>query len=141
VRSVVDAIAAAVQRTFGRAIAIVVDGAADAQRWVLPEAESIPIALTINELLNNAVKHSVGAGGIVCALHFDADGVRVVISNPGRLAEGFDLSRLPGGVSGLGLVRALLPRRTATLALEQHGDSVVTTVALRPPSVTYLTTP
>ncbi len=141
VRSVVDAIAAAVQRTFGRAIAIVVDGTADAQRWVLPEAESIPIALTINELLNNAVKHSAGAGGIVCALHFDADGVRVVISNPGRLAEGFDLSRLPGGVSGLGLVRALLPRRTATLALEQHGDSVVTTIALRPPSVTYLTPP
>jgi hypothetical protein len=28
------------------------------------------------------------------------------------------------GVSGLGLVRALLPRRTATLTLQQLGDEV-----------------
>ena len=32
------------------------------------------------------------------------------------VAEGFDLARVRGGVSGLGLVRALLPRRSATLA-------------------------
>ena len=31
-----------------------------------------------------------------------------------RCAAGFNLARIPGGVSGLGLVRALLPRRSAT---------------------------
>jgi hypothetical protein len=41
---------------------------------------------------------------------------------------------VPGGVSGLGLVRALLPRRSATLALEQQGDEVVATRALRRPA-------
>jgi hypothetical protein len=32
-------------------------------------------------------------------------------------------------------VRALLPRRSATLTLEQQGDEVVAQVELRPPSV------
>ena len=42
---------------------------------------------------------------------------------------------IPGGVSGLGLVRALLPRRSAQLALDQAGDQVLTTVVLKPPGV------
>jgi len=138
IKSVVDAIAGAVRRTFGRDIELTVDGA-EAHRWALPEAESIPIALTLNELLNNAVKHSAGGTAIRCALHFDAEGVRIEIENAGRLPAGFHLARVPGGVSGLGLVRALLPRRSAALAIEQDGALVVTTIALRPPGVTYLT--
>ena len=47
----------------------------------------------------------------------------------------FSLQRIPGGVSGLGLVRALLPRRHATLAIEQTGDDVMTTVDLQSPVV------
>jgi hypothetical protein len=61
--------------------------------------------------------------------------VDVAIANRGRLPAGFDLARFPGGLSGLGLARALLPRRTATLTLEQQGDDVVARVQLRPPSV------
>jgi hypothetical protein len=38
-------------------------------------------------------------------------------------------------VSGLGLVRALLPRRSATLTLLQAGDDVVAAIELRPPGV------
>jgi hypothetical protein len=132
VKSVVDAIAASVERQFGRSVVLDVLGAA--HRWALPEAESIPIALTVNELLTNAHKH--GSGGevrctIVCS---DAD-VRIRIENPGRLPEGFDLARVPGGVSGLGLVRALLPRRSAALTLTQQGDTVVAAVTLVPPGV------
>jgi hypothetical protein len=52
------------------------------------------------------------------------------------LAPGFDLLRIPGGVSGLGLVRALLPRRSARLTLEQHADRVVAEMVLQPPVVT-----
>jgi hypothetical protein len=44
--------------------------------------------------------------------------------------------RIPGGVSGLGLVRALLPRRSARLTLEQSEDRVVAEMVLQPPVVT-----
>ena len=46
------------------AIEVLVEGLA-AHRFALPEAESIPIALTINELLTNAVKHGL-PGAIRC---------------------------------------------------------------------------
>jgi len=134
--SVVQAIAASVQRTFGRSIEFSVDGAS-APQWLLPEAESIPIALTLNELLTNAVKHSAATPEAVlrCTLACTEDEVQVTITNPARLPAGFNVARIPGGVSGLGLVRALLPRRSASLALTQHGDEVRAIVTLRRPGV------
>ena len=133
---VLEAITASVQRTFGRTIRFVVAGESP-RRWVLPEAESIPIALTLNELLTNAVKHSAGGDGpeVRCTLECGDGGVRVAIANAGRLAPGFDLARVPGGVSGLGLVRALLPRRSAGLTLAQVDGEVVATVRIGPPGV------
>lgn len=138
VKNVVEAIAASVQRTFGRTIHFAVQGPAP-HVWALPEAESIPIALTVNELLTNAVKHSAVTAAVDCTLVCREDGVSVVVENPGMLPAGFDLARVPGGVSGLGLVRALLPRRSATLEIVQRGPAVVATAALKPPSVTLLT--
>ena len=138
VRSVLEAITGSVQRTFGRTIVFDVQGPAPHQ-WALPEAESIPIALTVNELLTNAIKHSEGESPVSCTLRCGDEGIEVVIGNGGQLPEGFSLARFPGGVSGLGLVRALLPRRTATLSLEPVGARVVATVSLKPPSVTRLT--
>ena len=129
---VVEAITRSVQRTFGRNI--VFDAADEAEDFVLPEAEAIPIALTVNELLTNAVKHS-GVGDVFCHVAADADAVAVEIRNLGTLREGFDLAAVRGGVSGLGLVRALLPRRSSTLAIEQQGAEVRSRVVLRPPSV------
>jgi PAS domain S-box-containing protein len=140
--SVVEAIAASVQRTFGRDIAFSVVGE-QSDLWVFPEAESIPIALTLNELLTNAVKHCTGgeAGVVSCTLECREVTVRVVIANTGRLPEGFNLARFPGGVSGLGLVRALLPRRSASLTLEQHDEQVLATVTLGSPGVMKTTAP
>jgi PAS domain S-box-containing protein len=142
--SVAQAIAASVQRTFGRPIRFEVSGP-DASAWLLPEAESIPIALTLNELLTNAVKHSapaadaadtaLDAADVVCTLSCSDGGVQLRVSNPAHLPTGFSLARVPSGVSGLGLVRALLPRRSASLELAQQGERVVATVALKPPSV------
>ena len=137
-RSVIEAITGSVQRTFGRSIALTFEGQ-DGPRWALPEAESIPIALTINELLTNAIKHSRGDDAPVqCSLAADDEGVRLTISNAGVLGPNFKLARIPGGVSGLGLVRALMPRRSATLAIEQQGDRVVARVMLVPPGITRL---
>jgi len=113
------------------------------RQWMLPESESIPIALTINELLTNAVKHSVvdADGGVGCSLELLTDGVRLRVTNRATLPPEFSLQRIPGGVSGLGLVRALLPRRHATLAIEQTGAEVTTTVELLSPVVARAAAP
>ena len=135
--AVLEAIVGSVQRTFGRSIECVVVGAT-AGEWMLPEVEAIPIALTLNELLTNAVKHTpADAIGepISCHLRCDDDEVCVAISNTAQLPSGFGIDRIPNGVSGLGLVRALLPRRNATLEIAQIGRQVVARVALRPPAV------
>ena len=68
--SVLEAITGSVQRTFGRPIRCSVVGASAAE-WTLPEVEAIPIALTLNELLTNAIKHSAAGHddeAIACAL-------------------------------------------------------------------------
>ena len=134
VATMVEAIAQSVQRTFGRTVQTQQAGA-DVQGLLLPEAESIPIALTLNELLTNAVKHSPSGSEVQCELALDGDALRVRIRNAGRLREGFSLAQFPGGVSGLGLVRALLPRRSARFTLQQQGDAVLAEVLLQPPSV------
>ena len=117
-----EAITGSVQRTFGRPIECRVAGR-DASAWSLPEAEAIPIALTLNELLTNAVKHSATDRATVRSAASSiatTTGVRVAISNRGRLPDGFSLARIPAASPGLGLVRALLPRRSASLSIEQQ---------------------
>ena len=138
-RNVIEAITGSVQRTFGRNITFRFEGTSSPP-WALPEAESIPIALTINELLTNAIKHSRAdsVAAVQCVLNCGDGGVRITISNPGTLGADFKLSHIPGGVSGLGLVRALMPRRCATLEIEQHGAQVLATVTLMPPGVVQL---
>ena len=139
----IEAITRSVQRMFGRPIRFGVASAV-LDEWLLPEAEAIPIALTLNELLTNAIKHGVvprdaaadaDAADVECTLERHGAGLRVRIVNPGRLADDFRLERLPGSVSGLGLVRALLPRRHARLTIEQTGAQVTAAVLLEPPVV------
>ena len=138
---VLEAITGSVRRTFGRPIHCRIDGPG-AAHWILPEGEAIPVALTLNELLTNAIKHSPereadgdDGEGVDCALEGAAGGVRIAVRNRAQLPEGFDLGRIPNGISGLGLVRALLPRRGASLSIEQSGRHVVATVDLRAPVV------
>lgn len=139
VKGVLEAITGSVQRTFGRTIRLTVEG--PSHLWALPEAESIPIALTVNELLTNAVKHSAAIddpSAVHCSLHCSEAGILVGVANRGRLPPGFNIARFPGGVSGLGLARSLLPRRAASLTLEQQGDDVLATIELEPPAVMRL---
>lgn len=136
VRGLIEAIAASVQRMFGHPISVELGGS-QAHRWALPEPESIPIALTVNELLTNAVKHG-GADAVRCSLDCDDAGVRITVVNRGTLGAGADLGQQRGGVSGLALVRALLPRRHATLAIEAADGEVRASVALVPPVLTRL---
>ncbi len=131
VAGLLRAIAGSVQRTFGRGITVGLDGEVPHE---LPETEAIPVALTLNELMTNAIKHGQG-GDVDCTLAAQGDEVTLSVSGAGRLPPGFDLGSLRGGLSGLGLVRALLPRRSAGFELVQQGDRVTARVTLKPPSV------
>jgi hypothetical protein len=103
--------------------------------WSLPESEAIPIALTLNELLTNAIKHSPAGSEVECRVESSAEGVSLSIVNHGELPEGFRIDHRPSAVSGLGLVRSLLPRRHASLHFMQSGELVIATVMLAPPVV------
>ncbi|MFM2066746.1 MAG: hypothetical protein RLZZ584_1655, partial [Pseudomonadota bacterium] len=164
VQGLLEAIAGSLQRNFGRSIvlflpmpsepatqpmgldgaplpgaaeatSVVIDNQAPAGGWSLPEAESIPIALTLNELITNAIKHSPAGSEIECRLESTAGGVSLSIVNPGRLPEGFRIDHRQSAISGLGLVRSLLPRRNASLHFMQSGELVIATVTLAPPVV------
>ncbi|MCF8205813.1 MAG: PAS domain-containing protein [Methylotenera sp.] len=135
-KRVFDAIVGSVQRMQGRVITTMAESGALLNDWCLPEAEAIPIALSLNELLGNALRHGQGAQ-VRCQLICDLAGVTVEIVNTGRLPEGFALQNVRSGVSGLGLVRALLPRRSAILSLEQQGEDVICRLELIPPSVVH----
>jgi len=137
VKAVMEAIAQSVQRMFGRPITMEVQGA-DPHRFALTEADSIPVALTVNELLTNAIKHSAG-GAIACRMECADDAVSVSVANTGALAPEFNLAQVPAGISGLGLVRALLPRKGASITLGQEGATVVARLRLAPPAVALLT--
>ena len=142
VRGVVEAIAASVQRMFGRTIHVEVSGPAP-HRFALTEADSIPIALTVNELFTNAIKHSAPAPGetatdIHCRVVCGESTVLISIANQGVLVPGFSLAGIPAGVSGLGLVRSLLPRKGAKMAIAVEGNTVVARLELAPPAVALL---
>jgi PAS domain S-box-containing protein len=105
-------------------------------RWGLPENEAVPLALVINELGTNAIKYRSSRDlAIEVQIKTRPDGVAVQIDNAGRLPAGFDLSRVNSGVSGLSLIKALLPRRGARLRIEQLGSLVRTTLELSGPAI------
>jgi len=105
-------------------------------RWGLPENEAVPLALVVNELGTNALKHRAArAAALVVAVEPRLDGLAIRIEQQGRLPPGFDLERIASSVSGLGLVKALLPRRGARLSIEQVADRVCARLELTPPSI------
>jgi PAS domain S-box-containing protein len=133
-RSVILAIWESLQRTFG--VTVQVEAVPAVPGHGLPEQEAVPLALTVNELGTNAIKHRAdGAAAVHCRLEESAAGLTVEIRNPGRLAPDFDFASYPPGASGLGLIKALLPRRGARLQFTQDGDEVVVRLELTAPAV------
>ncbi len=128
-------------RNFGVPIAIDAPPPAAAAAWRLPESEAVPIALIINELGTNAIKHNRPDGRVAVRWRADDESVRVEVSNEGALPTDFDFGRQAGGGSGLGLVKAMLPRRGADLTLDNRDDRVAARLVLRHPVLTRVDGP
>lgn len=100
--------------------------------------EAVPIALIINELILNAVKHGRDGSGkpaVTVRLTQSGETAEVSVINPGGLPAGFDFKQARGSGTGLGLVRSLLPHAGAELRLEQTADEVRARLMLAPPVV------
>lgn len=107
--------------------------------WVpclLAEREAVPIALVLNELILNAVKHGGKAQGLVnitLCKGAQPDVVQITIVNTGTL-----ITEHPPAIThhmGLQLVAALMPHHGASIAREQRGEWVTTVLALEPPVI------
>jgi two-component sensor histidine kinase len=114
-------------------------------RVCLPSRQATSAALTINELVNNALRHGFpdGASGTVTvSLQQQRDQVLVQVRDDGvGLPPGFDIARARG--FGLDLVEGLVTRELAgTLALDSdHGTVVRLRFSAPPPSDQVVTSP
>lgn len=112
---------------------------------ILSREEAVPLALVVNELLTNAIKH-IGSTDpqwpVIVSLDI-RQGIAVTrISNsPARLPPEFDFIRQRGIGTGLELVAALLPPKGASLVISQAGDDVVAELVLESPAIWEINRP
>ena len=106
------------------------------------EQEAVPLALIVNELIVNAVKHSqkkenVGDACISISVSWDrsARQARILIRNTGCLKPEFDFTSGRGIGTGLDLVRLLLPPEGTTLSFASANEQVEVLLSLDTPSI------
>jgi len=99
--------------------------------------ESVPIALALNELIFNAIKHhGQNPQPVQIILDSEAGTARVSIINPDtRLPSGFDFSTGQGLGTGLNLVKSLLPDAGCQLHFSDDAIDVITELQLKPPII------
>lgn len=105
---------------------------------VIDSHESVAVALVINELFLNAVKHATFQNGDrnIRIKHWCDEGqIVLTIKNPGVLPDGFDYQMGNGLNTGLDLVRSMLPGKSAELSITGKGGVVVARLLLKPPLV------
>lgn len=124
-----------------RAVDFSIDDAADGFRpaWVDRE-EAVSVALVLNELVLNAIKHSAPSEGLpAVALRSDGRRAQVDIRNSTSSPPQFNFDRGTGLGMGLQLVRSLLPDRGVHLAyeIEQGGGVVRTQVTFESPVLVH----
>ena len=94
----------------------------------------VPVAVALNELITNAVKHTAAQDGTPpVSVHLTVQGMVAVVTirnGPATLPPGFDFERGIGLGMGLDLVRVLLPQQDAHISFRQDGPCVVSELAL-----------
>jgi len=107
---------------------------------VIGPADAVPVALVLNELLQNAVKHSHPATGVVQIAIQKVDDTCAVlwsIVNAGDWPGKGSTPTKPLG-NGLQLVHTLLPREGAQLTHHTEGGYVHTVLVLGPPVLSFM---
>ncbi|MEI8323802.1 MAG: PAS domain S-box protein [Betaproteobacteria bacterium] len=102
------------------------------------EDAAVPIALVLNELILNAVKHGGQAhGNVDVSLQPGSgpDAVQIRISNVGQFSAAVRQSG--NRHSGLDLISALLQHEGAHLSRRQDADKVITLLELKPPVIVH----
>jgi two-component sensor histidine kinase len=115
-REFLDAICHSARQTFSRE-AKVTCGAGDIE---LSNDTAMPLALIVNELLTNAVKHGInptGATTVRVELSRRKDGFVLVVEDDG---PGFDLQTVHPRSSGLKLVQGLVRQLRGKLTVERN---------------------
>jgi two-component sensor histidine kinase len=112
--------------------------------WRIADEESVPLALIVNELLTNAIKHSERpAEGLPVPIRIacgcNDEHIAVTLVNAGTLPPGFDFAAGAGLGTGLTLLRSLLPRSGAALSFACGGGRVETRLTLSVPVVSRQT--
>lgn len=103
---------------------------------VIASNEAVPVALILNELMVNAVKHggkAHGHVGVGLRKGQDEEHIQISIRNAGYLRSNLD--RPTAHRAGLQLIDSLMPHQGASLSREQLDDEVMTQLELSPPVI------
>lgn len=102
--------------------------------WGLGEEDAATLALCLGELLLEAAAASSGQPAC-CSAAQDGRGVWVEIGSEGPWTQGVEAGQVETATRGLGLVKALLPRRGASLSMVSQGPKVCARLHIGPPCV------
>lgn len=105
---------------------------------VVAEQEAVPVALVLNELVFNAIKHGNprSVPRIDLAIDLARESVLLTIANDGNMPDRRRRASSAGpDGSGLTLVRSLLPRRGAGFELASGAQGVEARLRLAPPVI------
>lgn len=133
----VDSLVAISVRSAGGAVLVDSRTGLESRPAGLRANEIVPVALVINELITNAIKHtdpesSVDAVHVSMLSSDDMASIRIR-NGPARLPLGFDFESGEKLGTGLELVRGLLPPQGASLRFRQEGEAVVVDFSLQWP--------
>lgn len=108
------------------------------QRACIINSEAVAVAVAINELVFNAIKHGSktdSGNGVEVLLREAAGGAEIRITNRGELPSQFDLADDRNLGSGLELVKALLSQPGSDLEVGCAGQEVKVVLKLTPPLI------
>lgn len=113
----------------------------DQKRAILPTTYAVPIALVINELIINAIKHNNDniTKTVVVRLRFDEHSAVLTIQNQSKKHVSFPRLEQGHGLGvGLTLVRSMLPKTGAHLSLTYEEDTVSARLSLECPVISIV---
>ena len=102
----------------------------------IADNETVPVALIINELVFNAIKHGRTGEPVKVFVSGDGESASVRVVTAGAvLPPGFDFDSGAGTGTGLRLVKSMLRPESARLTITTGPEGVSAELVLRPPAI------